>query len=90
LLFTKDPAAAAAVADRTVASGEGGLEYIATAAGLQQFKQTALAYVLLNAADILCGDEEVAMAAESLLQQKLQLQVRVSRGEGVPRSVVWR
>lgn len=62
-------------ADRTVASGEGGLEYIATAAGLQQFKQVALAYVLLAAADAPVEEEEVARAIEALLQQKLQLQV---------------
>ncbi|KAF6257770.1 Prismane-like protein [Scenedesmus sp. NREL 46B-D3] len=31
------------LAERTVAGGEGGLEYLATAAGLQQFKQAALA-----------------------------------------------
>lgn len=72
--------------DRTVASGEGGLEYLATAAGLQQFKQTALAYVLLlgaaadAAADAgpdsgLMGEQEVAVAAEGVLQQRLQLQV---------------
>lgn len=70
-------AAVITTADRTVASGEGGLEYIATAAGLQQFKQTALAYVLLNAAGSPCGEEEVAVAAEALLCQKLQLQVCV-------------
>lgn len=58
-----------------MASGEGGLEYIATAAGLQQFKQTALAYVLLAASEGPCGEEQVAVAAEALLQHKLQLQV---------------
>lgn len=29
------------LAERTVAGGEGGLEYLATAAGLQQFKQVS-------------------------------------------------
>lgn len=74
-----DAAVAAVVvsADRTVASGEGALEYISTAAGLQQFKQTALTYVLLNAADAPLTEEELAEAAEAILRRKLQLQVCV-------------
>ncbi|WIA19985.1 hypothetical protein OEZ85_005859 [Tetradesmus obliquus] len=62
------------LAERTVAGGEGGLEYLATAAGLQQFKQAALAYVLLAAADAPLNAGQVAAAAEAVLQQRLQLQ----------------
>ncbi|WIA40266.1 hypothetical protein OEZ86_013640 [Tetradesmus obliquus] len=62
------------LAERTVAGGEGGLEYLATAAGLQQFKQAALAYVLLAAADTPLDAGQVAASAEAVLQQQLQLQ----------------
>jgi hypothetical protein len=44
-------------------------------AGLQQFKQAALAYVLLAAADRPLDAGQVAAAAEAVLQQRLQLQV---------------
>jgi hypothetical protein len=44
-------------------------------AGLQQFKQAALAYVLLAAAERPLDAGQVAAAAEAVLQQRLQLQV---------------
>lgn len=63
------------LAERTVAGGEGGLEYLATAAGLQQFKQAALVYVLLSGSERAMTADEVAEAAEKLLEEQLQLQV---------------
>eukprot|EP00879_Flechtneria_rotunda_P011142 GHRR01011640.1.p1 GENE.GHRR01011640.1~~GHRR01011640.1.p1 ORF type:complete len:553 (+),score=248.04 GHRR01011640.1:1485-3143(+) len=63
------------LADRTVASGEGALNYIAMSAALQQFKQAATAYVLLTAANKEMDAEQLATTAEQVLHQKLQLQV---------------
>jgi hypothetical protein len=52
-------------------------------AGLQQFKQAALAYVLLAAADRPLDAGQVAAAAEAVLQQRLQLQVCFNADEAL-------
>ena len=78
--------------ERTVASREGAVEYLATSAALQQFKQTALAYLLLEQAAVWQGEEvpggregwwreeELAVAVERLLAKELGLQVRAGWG----------
>jgi hypothetical protein len=52
-------------------------------AGLQQFKQAALAYVLLAAVDRPLDAGQVAAAAEAVLQQRLQLQVCFNADEAL-------
>eukprot|EP00775_Hariotina_reticulata_P012152 gene12152-12290_t len=56
------------LAERTVAGGEGALEYLATAAGLQQFKQTALAYVLLLEAGQALEAEDTAQLTQLIAE----------------------
>lgn len=59
--------------ERTVASEEGGVEYVAAAAGLQRWKLAAIAYVLLLRAERggMLDEDSLAGAAEALLRTEL-------------------
>lgn len=61
------------LAKSTIAGQEGVITYLANAAALQQFEQTALAYVLMSEADRSMGASGLAAAAESLLEGKFEV-----------------
>ena len=61
------------LARSTIAGQEGVITYLANAAALQQFEQTALAYVLMSEAGRSMGAPGLAAAAESLLEGKFEV-----------------
>lgn len=61
------------LAKSTIAGQEGVITYLANAAALQQFEQTALAYVLMSEAGRAMGAAGLAAAAESLLEGKFEV-----------------
>lgn len=61
------------LAKSTIAGQEGVITYLANAAALQQFEQTALAYVLMSEAGRTMGAAGLAAAAESLLEGKFEV-----------------
>lgn len=61
------------LAKSTIAGQEGVITYLANAAALQQFEQTALAYVLISEARTSMGAPGLAAAAESLLEGKFEV-----------------
>ena len=61
------------LAKSTIAGQEGVITYLANAAALQQFEQTALAYVLMSEAGRGMGAAGLAAAAESLLEGKFEV-----------------
>ena len=61
------------LAKSTIAGQEGVITYLANAAALQQFEQTALAYVLMTEAGRSMGASGLAAAAESLLEGKFEV-----------------
>ena len=61
------------LAKSTIAGQEGVITYLANAAALQQFEQTALAYVLMSEAGRSMGAPGLAAAAESLLEGKFEV-----------------
>ena len=61
------------LAKSTIAGQEGVITYLANAAALQQFEQTALAYVLMSEAGSNMGASGLAAAAESLLEGKFEV-----------------
>ncbi len=61
------------LAKSTIAGQEGVITYLANAAALQQFEQTALAYVLMSEAGRSMGASGLAAAAESLLEGKFEV-----------------
>lgn len=63
------------LAKSTIAGQEGVITYLANAAALQQFEQTALAYVLMSEADKTMGASSLAAAAESLLEGRFQVSI---------------
>jgi hypothetical protein len=69
--------------ERTIASQEGAIEYLSASASLQQFKQCALAYTLLAIADEPLTGEQLAIQAEQLLKQRLNLVVRFDAAEAL-------
>lgn len=71
------------VAARTVAGNEGAIEYLAATAGLQQWKQAALAYALLGQSQRPLSEEELCGRAEALLATRLGLRVRFAADEAL-------
>ncbi len=65
------------LAKSTIAGQEGVITYLANAAALQQFEQTALAYVLMSEAGRSMGAPGLAAAAESLLEGKFEVLIVV-------------
>ncbi len=65
------------LAKSTIAGQEGVITYLANAAALQQFEQTALAYVLMSEAGRSMGAPGLAAAAESLLEGKFEVLIAV-------------
>ena len=61
------------LAKSTIAGQEGVITYLANAAALQQFEQTALAYVLMSEAGRSMGASGLGAAAESLLEGKFEV-----------------
>lgn len=61
------------LAKSTIAGQEGVITYLANAAALQQFEQTALAYVLMSEAGRAMAAAGLAAAAESLLEGKFEV-----------------
>lgn len=61
------------LAKSTIAGQEGVVTYLANAAALQQFEQTALAYVLMSEAGRPMSIPSLAAAAESLLEGRFQV-----------------
>jgi hypothetical protein len=66
--------------ERTLASREGALEYLATAAALQQFKQTALAYTLMSQ----LSQAQAAQLQQGRLQQQEGAASRLLQHGGAP------
>lgn len=66
------------LAKSTIAGQEGVITYLANAAALQQFEQTALAYVLMHEAGQSVGASGLAAAAESLLEGKFEVGIPLS------------
>lgn len=71
------------LAKSTIAGQEGVITYLANAAALQQFEQTALAYVLMSEAGRSMGAPGLAAAAESLLEGKFEVRVRFNAEEAI-------
>lgn len=68
------------LAKSTIAGQEGVITYLANAAALQQFEQTALAYVLMSEAGRAMGAAGLAAAAESLLEGKIEVGIPLLLG----------
>lgn len=71
------------LAKSTIAGQEGVITYLANAAALQQFEQTALAYVLMSETDRPMSISSLAAAAESLLEDRFQVGAASGRLECV-------
>ena len=63
------------LAETTIAGQEGVITYLANSAALQQFEQTALAYLALTSSDRPLDEEGLCNYIEELLNKEFQVQV---------------
>ncbi|KAK9815609.1 hypothetical protein WJX72_006739 [[Myrmecia] bisecta] len=71
------------LATSTMAGQDGVIDYLTGSAALQQFEQTALAYVLLQQSDAPLTATSLSAAAESMLEGKFQVRVRYAAEEAL-------